>query len=177
MGPTVSCQRPHARTGGRLFRDSGNASGLFVHGQRWQHHPSHPEFAAAKANAEARLKTLFNIQGKRTVDSFHRQLGLLVWDKCGMAQRKKTSGSPPRDPGNPGRVLGECPGARQRENLNMELEKAGRVADFLEFGELMCQDALSREESCGGHFREEHQYTDADPSDFRLYFCRRSQAS
>ncbi|HRX54489.1 MAG TPA: fumarate reductase/succinate dehydrogenase flavoprotein subunit [Verrucomicrobiales bacterium] len=125
---------------------------------------SHPEFATAKANAEARLKTLFNIQGKRTVDSFHRQLGLLVWDKCGMARNEKGLQE----------ALREIPAIRAEfwenvrvpgngENLNMELEKAGRVADFLEFGELMCQDALSREESCGGHFREEHQYTDADP--------------
>jgi len=124
----------------------------------------HPEFKKAEAEITARTQQMLSINGKRTVDSFHRDLGKVMWDKCGME----------RTAAGLQEALQEIPAIREEfwSNLripgsgagaNMELEKAGRVADFLEFGELMCHDALNREESCGGHFRAEHQYTQADP--------------
>lgn len=123
----------------------------------------HAAFKEAEAAVSARTKKFLDIKGKRSVDSFHRELGLLMWDKCGMARsRQGLQEALQRVP-----VLREefwnnltVPGAG--EQFNQELEKAGRVADFLEFGELMCIDALQREESCGGHFRVEHQYTPED---------------
>lgn len=118
----------------------------------------HPACLEAAQAAEGRLDKLLDIQGRRTVDSFHRELGGIIWDHCGMARNKdgleKAIGQirDLRDQfWKDVRVLGSG------ETLNQSLEKAGRVADFLEFGELMCVDALNREESCGGHFREEHQ--------------------
>jgi succinate dehydrogenase / fumarate reductase flavoprotein subunit len=124
----------------------------------------HPEFKKAEAEINARTAQMLAIGGKRTVDSFHRDLGKIIWDKCGME----------RSAAGLHQALKEIPAIREEfwsnvripgsgAGANMELEKAGRVADFLEFGELMCHDALNREESCGGHFRAEHQYTDADP--------------
>ena len=124
----------------------------------------HPAFEQAEKEVVERIDKLMSIQGKRTVDSFHRELGLLIWDKCGMARSKegleeairkipeirKEFWSNVRIPGS-------------KDGLNMELEKAGRVADFLDFAEVLCHDALTREESCGGHFRVEHQFTEADP--------------
>jgi len=121
-------------------------------------------FRQAEAETSARVNKLIGINGKRTVDSFHRELGLLMWDNCGMARNKaglehnikripeirEEFWSNVRIPGS-GNIA------------NMELEKAGRVADFLEFAETMCYDALAREESCGGHFREEHQTQPGDP--------------
>ncbi|HET8932987.1 MAG TPA: fumarate reductase/succinate dehydrogenase flavoprotein subunit [Polyangiales bacterium] len=109
-------------------------------------------------NAEERVKRLLSINGSRSPDSFHKELGKLCWDNCGMA----------RDAKGLKEALKRIPELReefwknlrvigQGESLNQTLEKAGRVADFLEFGELMCLDALTREESCGGHFRTEHQ--------------------
>jgi succinate dehydrogenase / fumarate reductase flavoprotein subunit len=123
----------------------------------------HPEFHAARTAVEERTKRLLGINGKRTVDSFHRELGLLMWDKCGMA----------RDAAGLKEALERIPKLREEfwrdvrvpgtgAELNQSLEKAGRVADFLEFAELMCLDALHREESCGGHFRVEHQTEDGE---------------
>lgn len=120
--------------------------------------PAAPEFAETIEAVTERTRRLIGINGKRTVDSFHRELGLLLWDKCGMA--RDSAGLQEAIRRIPElreefwqnvRVPGEC------AELNQSLEKAGRVADFLEFGELMCRDALAREESCGGHFRVEHQ--------------------
>ncbi|MFN9720629.1 MAG: fumarate reductase/succinate dehydrogenase flavoprotein subunit [Planctomycetota bacterium] len=118
----------------------------------------HPACIAARQEAEDRLKKLLAIQGKRTVDSFHRELGLLMWDKCGMARNRtglqeavgrirELRGQFWKDVRVPGTA----------STLNQNLEKAGRVADFMEFAELLATDALHREESCGGHFREEYQ--------------------
>ncbi len=118
----------------------------------------HEEFKKAEGEATARIDKLLSIKGKRTVDDFHRQLGLLCWDKCGMARNEQGLKE----------ALEEIPAIREEfwqnvmvtgnnDDLNQNLEKAGRVADFLEFAELMVRDALHREESCGGHFREEHQ--------------------
>jgi succinate dehydrogenase / fumarate reductase flavoprotein subunit len=124
----------------------------------------HPEFTKARAEVDERTKKLLSIQGDRTVDSFHRELGQVMWDKCGMSRTREGLDQ----------ALEEIPKIREAfwknvrvtgtgEALNMELEKAGRVADFLEFAEMMCLDAREREESCGGHFREEYQYTESDP--------------
>ena len=122
-----------------------------------------PEFVAAKAGVESMTKRLLGINGKRTVDAFHRELGALLWEDCGMA----------RNAAGLQRALGRIPEIREEfwqnvnvpgsdVELNQALEKAGRVADFLEFAELMCTDALHRDESCGGHFREEHQTPDGE---------------
>ncbi|MBX3133014.1 MAG: fumarate reductase/succinate dehydrogenase flavoprotein subunit [Gemmatimonadaceae bacterium] len=123
----------------------------------------HPAFREAKEQVEQRTKRLLSINGQRTVDSFHRQLGQIMWDKCGMARSAEGLKQ----------ALVEIPKLREEfwqnvrvpgsgAELNQSLEKAGRVADFLEFAELMCIDALHREESCGGHFRSEHQTEDGE---------------
>ncbi|MFZ4767056.1 MAG: FAD-binding protein, partial [Roseimicrobium sp.] len=123
----------------------------------------HAAFQEVEAAVAERTKRFLDIKGKRTVDSFHRELGLLMWNECGMARSREGLQS----------ALQRLPALREEfwsnvtipgsgEQFNQELEKAGRVADFLEFGELMCLDALQREESCGGHFRVEYQYTKDD---------------
>jgi len=124
----------------------------------------HPAFKQAEDQVKARIDELMSIQGTKTVDSFHRELGLLIWDKCGMARNKeglekalKRIPEIREDFWSNVRIPGEANG------LNMELEKAGRVADFIEFAEVLCHDALNRAESCGGHFRTESQFTGTDP--------------
>jgi succinate dehydrogenase / fumarate reductase flavoprotein subunit len=123
-----------------------------------------PEFKQVEEETRTRVSKMFSIQGKRTVDSFHRELGKVMWDDCGMARSREGLA----------KALEVIPQIREEfwnnvlipgsgDNANMELEKAGRVADFLEFGEVMCYDALDREESCGGHFRVEHQFFETDP--------------
>jgi succinate dehydrogenase / fumarate reductase flavoprotein subunit len=118
----------------------------------------HPEAKAAKAQVTSRVEKLLSIKGNRTVDSFHRELGKIMWEHCGMARNEKGLRGAiaqiralKEDFWKNVNVLGES------ADLNQSLEKAGRVADFLELGELMCIDALERNESCGGHFREEYQ--------------------
>jgi succinate dehydrogenase / fumarate reductase flavoprotein subunit len=117
----------------------------------------HAEFKKVESDVDGRVKRFLGIKGKRTVDSFHRELGKLCWDYCGMARNANGLKT----------AIQKIQGLREEfwknlsvtganEELNTSLEKAGRVADFLEFGELMCLDALERDESCGGHFREEH---------------------
>jgi succinate dehydrogenase / fumarate reductase flavoprotein subunit len=124
---------------------------------------SHAEFRRVEAEVTERMRAFLAIKGKRTVDSFHRELGRLLWDRCGMA----------RNAAGLQEALARIPELREEfwrnvnvpgsdAELNQALEKAGRVADFLELGELMCRDALHREESCGGHFREEHQTDDGE---------------
>ncbi|HEY6551961.1 MAG TPA: fumarate reductase/succinate dehydrogenase flavoprotein subunit, partial [Vicinamibacteria bacterium] len=119
---------------------------------------SHPEVKAAEGSVQARTKRLLGINGQRTVDDFHRALGKIMWEYCGMARNRKGLET----------AIQKIPALREEfwndvkvlgtgEELNQSLEKAGRVADFLELGELMCRDALERDESCGCHFREEHQ--------------------
>ena len=124
---------------------------------------THEAFEKAEAEVKQRIDTLMNIKGKQTVESFHKRLGKIMWEKCGMArnakglqeaiveiqQLKKEFWSDVRIPG----AVNE---------MNPELDKAGRVADFIELGELMCKDALNRNESCGGHFREESQTDDGE---------------
>ena len=118
----------------------------------------HPAFVEAEKQVSDRIENLMSIKGTKTVESFHKRLGKIIWDKCGMARNaeglrqairevqelKKEFWSDVRIPG-------------EVNSMNPELDKANRVADFIELGELMCIDALNREESCGGHFREEHQ--------------------
>ncbi|MDP1860046.1 MAG: fumarate reductase/succinate dehydrogenase flavoprotein subunit [Gemmatimonadaceae bacterium] len=123
----------------------------------------HPEVRATERAVEARTKRLLGVRGKRTVQSFHRELGKLMWDKCGMAR----SAEGLREALQRITALREefwenvfVPGTG--EELNQSLEQAGRVADFIELGALMCRDALHREESCGGHFRTEHQTDDGE---------------
>jgi succinate dehydrogenase / fumarate reductase flavoprotein subunit len=123
----------------------------------------HPAFIEAEKQASERINKLMSINGTQTVESFHKRLGKIIWDKCGMARSaeglkqaieevralKKEFWSDVRIPG----AINE---------MNSELDKAGRVADFIELGELMCLDALERNESCGGHFREEYQTPDGE---------------
>jgi succinate dehydrogenase / fumarate reductase flavoprotein subunit len=123
----------------------------------------HPAFGEAEKNVQSRLEQLLQIKGTQTVESFHKRLGKIIWEYCGMArsekglkgaieqvqQLKKEFWSNVRIPG----AVNE---------FNPELDKAGRVADFIELGELMCWDALNRKESCGGHFREESQTDDGE---------------
>jgi succinate dehydrogenase / fumarate reductase flavoprotein subunit len=120
--------------------------------------PGRAEVRGAEAAVRERVARLLAVNGTRTVDDFHRALGKILWERCGME----------RNADGLRRALSEIPLLREEfwrdvrvlgtgEELNQSLEKAGRVADFLEFAELMCRDALHREESCGGHFRTEHQ--------------------
>jgi len=133
---------------------------------------SHPAFREAEEDVHRRTHALLKGDGRRTVDSFHRDLGRLMWDECGMA----------RSDAGLRRALEKIPELRQEfhenvrvlgtgEELNQSLEKAGRVADFLELAELMCIDALHRTESCGGHFRVESQTTEGEARRDDANFC------
>ena len=124
---------------------------------------AHPAFVQAKAEVEERTHKLVSMGGKRTPDSIHKELGRLMWDECGMARSA---------PGL-GRALERIPQLKEEfwsnlilsggaAELNQSLEKAARIADFLELAELMCTDALQRSESCGAHFREESQTPDGE---------------
>jgi succinate dehydrogenase / fumarate reductase, flavoprotein subunit len=122
-----------------------------------------PVFAGVEGEVAERVRGLLAVNGSRSVDWFHRELGKVLWDNCGMERSadslKKALGEIPplrAEFHADVRVLGE------NESFNQSLEKAGRVADFLEFAELMCLDALHREESCGGHFRVEHQTAEGE---------------
>ena len=133
---------------------------------------SHPECVEALRGVNQRIECLLSIQGERTVDAFHRELGKIMWEHCGMSRNERGLRQ----------ALEKIPELRERywkevrilgtnEDLNQSLEKAGRVADFLELAELMCLDALEREESCGGHFREEHQTPDGEAVRDDENFC------
>ncbi|MEY4954929.1 MAG: hypothetical protein RI981_1014 [Bacteroidota bacterium] len=120
-------------------------------------------FVAAEKEVRGQLEKLMNIKGTKPVDYFHKKLGLIMWNKCGMARNEKGLKEAiaeiqalQKEFWSNVRIPGEL------DNLNPELEKAARVADFLELGELMCIDALNRNESCGGHFREEFQTEDGE---------------
>jgi succinate dehydrogenase / fumarate reductase flavoprotein subunit len=119
---------------------------------------SHPAFAEAVDKVKGGINQLLNIKGSKTVDHFHKRLGKIMWNECGMArtaeglkEAKKAIKALKKEFWSDVKVLGE------NEELNQSLEKANRVADFIELGELMIDDALNRNESCGGHFREEYQ--------------------
>ncbi len=121
------------------------------------------EFDLAEADVRGRVERYLGVNGTRSVDWFHRELGKIMWEFCGMGRNRAGLE----------KALSEIPALREEfesdvrvlgdaESLNSSLEKVGRVADFFELGELMCRDALMREESCGGHFREEHQTEDGE---------------
>ncbi len=132
----------------------------------------HPEFKQAEAQIRDLTKKFLSINGKRSVDSFHKELGRIMWDNCGMARNKEgLEKAIKRIPELRAEFWENVrvPGAA--DNTNQSLEKAGRVADFLEFGELMCRDALIREESCGGHFRTEYQTPDGEAQRQDDKFC------
>jgi len=119
---------------------------------------THPAFEAAEKEVADRINKLMNIKGTQTVESFHKRLGKIIWNKCGMARNKEGLEEAIRDVQALKREFWSdvrIPGSINE--MNPELDKANRVADFIELGELMCIDALAREESCGGHFREEYQ--------------------
>jgi succinate dehydrogenase / fumarate reductase, flavoprotein subunit len=122
-----------------------------------------PEFVEAEEFVQNKINQLINIKGSKPVDYFHKKLGKIMWDECGMARNEAGLKGAIADIQalqkefwTDVRIPGEA------NDLNPELEKAGRVADFLELGELMCVDALNRNESCGGHFREEYQTEDGE---------------
>jgi succinate dehydrogenase / fumarate reductase flavoprotein subunit len=132
----------------------------------------HAAFRDAEAFVAERTRRLLGIGGRRTVDTFHRALGRIMWDYCGMARTEQGLKT----------ALEKIPALREEfwrdvrvlgdgDNINQSLEKAGRVADFLELGELMCLDALERRESCGGHFREEYQTEDGEALRDDENFC------
>jgi len=125
--------------------------------------PDSSEFQQVEEDVRVRIEKLLKVNGTRSLDSFHRELGLLLWDKCGMSRHEKGLRE----------ALQKIPQLREQfwrdvrvvgsdEDFNQSLERAGRVADFLEFAELMCTDALERDESAGAHFREEHQTPDGE---------------
>ena len=124
---------------------------------------THQQFRAAQEEVAERSRRLLEARGTRTVDSFHRELGKVVWDHCGMSRNAaglETAIGQIRDLRDEYWRDVKVPGAAKE--INQSLEKAGRVADFFELAELMCIDALDRDESCGGHFREEHQTPDGE---------------
>jgi succinate dehydrogenase / fumarate reductase flavoprotein subunit len=132
----------------------------------------HPAFKEAERQVAERSRRLLSIKGKRTVDSLYRELGKVMWEGCGMA----------RNAAGLKAALQKIPALREEfwknvivaganEEINQSLERAGRVADFLELGELMCLDALEREESSGGHFREEYQTPDGEALRNDEKFC------
>lgn len=119
---------------------------------------THPAFEAAEKKVSDRINQLMSIQGKQSVESLHKRLGKIMWDKCGMARNKQGLQEAIKEIQELKKEFWsdlKIPGGIKE--MNPELDKAGRVADFLELGELMCIDALHRNESCGGHFREEYQ--------------------
>ncbi|MSR76624.1 MAG: fumarate reductase/succinate dehydrogenase flavoprotein subunit [Candidatus Omnitrophica bacterium] len=133
---------------------------------------SHPEFLKIETEVKDQINRLLSINGKRTVDDFHRQIGKLLWDYCGMARNELGLKQ----------ALAQIPGIRKEfwsnvkvsgsnESLNQSLEKAGRVADFIDFAELLCLDALQRAESCGGHFRTESQTSEGEAKRDDTKFC------
>ncbi len=133
---------------------------------------SHAAFKDAEAAVATRVKKLIAVKGHRTVDSFHRELGKIMWDHCGMGRTREGLKT----------ALQKIPVLREEfwknltvvggnDEINQTLEKAGRIADFLELGELICLDALEREESCGGHFREEYQTPEGEALRNDEKFC------
>lgn len=133
---------------------------------------THPAFEEAENAVSGRINQLMNIKGKQSVESFHKRLGKIMWDKCGMARNAKGLQE----------AISEIQLLRQEfwadvkipgsiHEVNPELDKAGRVADFLELGELICKDALNRNESCGGHFREESQTEEGEAKRDDANYC------
>ena len=125
--------------------------------------PGSSDFTETEDEVRSRIDKLLSIKGKRTPTSFHRELGQIIWEKCGMARNKSGLEEAIRKiPELREEFWSNLNVPGENASINQSLELAGRVADFLEFGELMCRDALQREESCGGHFREEHQTAEGE---------------
>ena len=123
----------------------------------------HPEFKKAMEGVEALTKKLLSVNGRRSVTSFHRELGKIMWEKCGMARNEAgLKEALKRIPELRAEFWKDVKVTGENNSLNQDLEAAGRVADFLEFAELICLDALTRNESCGGHFRVEYQTPDGE---------------
>jgi len=123
----------------------------------------HAEFKKAGTDVTAKLQRLLALNGRRTTASFHRELGKLLWDHCGMARTEAgLKEALKRIPDLRAEFWKNLKVTGDIASLNQDLEHAGRVADFLEFAELLCTDALHRNESCGGHFRVEHQHEDGE---------------
>ncbi|MDB5105180.1 MAG: succinate dehydrogenase or fumarate reductase, flavoprotein subunit, partial [Fibrobacteres bacterium] len=134
--------------------------------------PDHAAFKDAEGHQREQINKLLAVKGKRPAIEFHRELGKIMWDKCGMARTDKSLKE----------ALAEIPKLREEfwknvnvlggaGDLNQNLEEAGRIADFLEFGELLVYDALNRKESCGGHFREEYATPDGEAQRDDENFC------
>jgi succinate dehydrogenase / fumarate reductase, flavoprotein subunit len=122
-----------------------------------------PEFVAAEKEVQARVEKMMNIKGTKSVDYFHKKLGKIMWNECGMSRSEAgLKGAITEIQGLIKEFWSDVRIPGDADEFNPELEKAGRVADFLELGELMCIDALNRNESCGGHFREEFQTEDGE---------------
>jgi succinate dehydrogenase / fumarate reductase flavoprotein subunit len=133
---------------------------------------SHPECRKSVEDVKAQVKKLLSVRGDRSVTDFRRELGSLMWHNCGMLRSSKSLTE----------ALSKIPAIREEfwervrvpgasSEFNPQLENAGRTADFIEFAELMCRDALHRDESCGGHFRVEHQYEDGEARRNDARFC------
>ncbi len=132
----------------------------------------HAAFAQSEQEVKDTVTKLLSINGNRTVDSFHKELGMLLWDKCGMARNEAgLKEASKKIPEIREKFWKNVKVTGESGDLNQSLEKAGRVADFLEFGELLVQDALHREESCGGHFREESQTEEGEAKRNDDKFC------
>jgi len=132
----------------------------------------HPAFKETGEEVMAHIKKLLSIKGKRTVDNFHRELGKIIWNYCGMARNEEGLSKAMnliRDLRNEFWENVIVPGSDM--DFNLSLQKAGRVADYLEFGELLVTDALARKESCGGHFREEYQTEEGEAKRDDENFC------
>jgi len=137
----------------------------YLAGQKPNNKPStdEPEFVEAEERSAGVIRRLMSVKGKEPVNHYHKRLGLIMWKRCGMARTREGLQKGIEEI----QALREefwagvnVPGSA--DNMNQALERANRVADFMELGELMCRDALAREESCGGHFREEYQYPDGE---------------
>jgi succinate dehydrogenase / fumarate reductase flavoprotein subunit len=132
----------------------------------------HAAFDDALHRVQGHVAKMIAVKGTRSVDYFHRKLGLLMWDKCGMARDKNgLEDALKRIPEIRDEFWNDVSIPGDSNQFNQNIEKAGRVADFLEFGELMCLDALTREESCGGHFRTEHQTPEGEAQRNDADFC------
>ncbi len=138
----------------------------------WKVAPDHAECRKSVEDVRAAEKRLLSINGNRTVTEFMRELGTLIWNNCGMARSKESLTE----------AIAKIPAVREEfwrnvkvpgtgSEFNQQLENAGRTADFIEFAELLCRDALHRDESCGGHFRVEHQYEDGEARRDDANFC------
>ena len=167
-------QRPDAGAGRRLLRHPVHDRQLpRRRASSARSSTDHPAFKRGRGRGRTTgSRRLLAIKGKRTVDTFHRELGKIMWDYCGMARTEEGLKT----------ALEKIPALREEfwqnvsvlgdgDELNQSLEKAGRVADFLELGELLCLDALERRESCGGHFREEYQTPDGEALRDDENFC------